>query len=35
MIGSDFCRECVIATRERFLGGLALWVAFVGVLAIV
>ena len=35
MIGSDFYRSCAMATKERFFGGLALWVAFVGVLAIV
>ncbi len=35
MNGSDFCRDCATVTKERFLGGLALWVAFVSVLAIV
>ena len=35
MFRSDFCKDYATATNEQFLGGLALWIAFVSVLAIV
>ena len=35
MNGSGFYGDYATATKERFLAGLALWVAFVSLLAIV